>query len=119
MEHRQKRVKLSDDGAVGSSTSSGRASRRSISPPQKRKAPVAEASTASRASASEPPPSADLVSTLKPRSRLIPSPVQLNNIVELPASSNLDTVSLRDILGDPLISECWLFNYLFDVDFLM
>jgi len=28
-------------------------------------------------------------------------------------------VGLRDILGDPMIRECWQFNYLFDVDFLM
>lgn len=26
---------------------------------------------------------------------------------------------MADILGDPLISECWEFNYLHDVDFLM
>lgn len=50
---------------------------------------------------------------------LIPSPMQLVKIAELPASSNVDTISLRDILGDPLISACWLFNYLFDVDFIM
>ena len=50
---------------------------------------------------------------------VIPSPIQLNRISELPPSSNVDTVSLRDILGDPLISECWLFNHLFDVDFIL
>lgn len=49
----------------------------------------------------------------------IPSPVQLNFIQELPASSNIDTVSLGNILGDPMIKECWLFNYLFDIDFVM
>lgn len=31
----------------------------------------------------------------------------------------MDTVRLRDILGEPMIRECWQFNYLFDVDFLM
>lgn len=51
--------------------------------------------------------------------KVIPSPVQLSTVSELPASSNIDTVSLKDILGDPLIKECWLFNYLFDVDFIM
>jgi len=53
--------------------------------------------------------------------RLIPSPIQLTNIRDLPESSgnNVDTVKLRDILGDPMIRECWQFNYLFDVDFLM
>ncbi|KAL8959666.1 MAG: hypothetical protein Q9193_003506 [Seirophora villosa] len=47
------------------------------------------------------------------------SPIQLSTVSGLPASSNIDTLSLGDILGDPLIKECWLFNYLFDVDFIM
>lgn len=51
--------------------------------------------------------------------RLLPSPFQLTRIRDLPAASNVDTVSLRDILGDPMIRECWHFNFLFDVDFLM
>lgn len=37
----------------------------------------------------------------------------------VPDSSNVDAVSLKDILGDPLISTCWEFNYLHDLDFLM
>jgi len=49
----------------------------------------------------------------------IPSPIQLTWIRDLDASKNVDTVGLDDILGDPLIRECWQFNYLFDVDFLM
>lgn len=55
------------------------------------------------------------------KGNIIPSPIQLTHIRDLPASSghNTDTVRLRDILGDPLIRECWQFNYLFDVDFLM
>jgi tyrosyl-DNA phosphodiesterase-1 len=31
----------------------------------------------------------------------------------------MDAVSLKDILGDPLISECWEFNYLHNLDYLM
>ena len=50
---------------------------------------------------------------------ILPSPFQLTKISELPDSSNVETVSLRDILGDPLIAECWEFNYLHDLDFLM
>ena len=50
---------------------------------------------------------------------LVRSPVQLNFIEELPASSNADCISLGSILGDPMIKECWLFNYLFDMDFVM
>lgn len=49
----------------------------------------------------------------------IPSPGKLNFVEELPASSNVDCISLGSILGDPMIKECWLFNYLFDIDFVM
>ena len=51
--------------------------------------------------------------------KIIPSPIQLNHIRDLPAASNIDTLKLSDILSDPLIKECWLFNYLFDIDFVM
>ncbi|KAF7867044.1 uncharacterized protein EAF02_009830 [Botrytis sinoallii] len=50
---------------------------------------------------------------------VVKSPFQLTIIRDLPASSNVDAVSLKDILGDPLISECWEFNYLHNLDFLM
>lgn len=53
--------------------------------------------------------------------RIIPSPIRLTHIQGFPANSayNADTVKLRDILGDPMIKECWQFNFMFDVDFLM
>ncbi|EUC29259.1 hypothetical protein COCCADRAFT_8516 [Bipolaris zeicola 26-R-13] len=51
--------------------------------------------------------------------RFIPSPVQLTRIERLPMEKNVDTVGLADLLGDPLIKECWNFNYLFDLDFVM
>ena len=47
------------------------------------------------------------------------SPFQLTRITDLPPASNVDTISLKDILGDPLIAECWEFNYLHNLDFLM
>lgn len=49
----------------------------------------------------------------------IQSPIQLNFIEQLPTSSNVDCISLGNILGDPMIKECWLFNYLFDIDFVV
>lgn len=52
-------------------------------------------------------------------SNTIKSPFQLTWIRDLPESSNMDAVTLKDILGDPLISECWEFNYMHNVDFLM
>ncbi|KAL2754457.1 hypothetical protein ACRALDRAFT_1081484 [Sodiomyces alcalophilus JCM 7366] len=63
---------------------------------------------------SPPPPKRQRTESTKIR-----SPFQLTRIRDLPASSNQDTVTLADILGDPLISECWEFNYLHDLDFLM
>jgi tyrosyl-DNA phosphodiesterase-1 len=37
----------------------------------------------------------------------------------MPPHQNVDAVSLKDILGHPMIKECWNFNYLFDLDFVM
>ena len=51
--------------------------------------------------------------------KVMRSPFQLTWIRDLPEASNVDAVSLKDILGDPLIKECWEFNYLHDLDFLM
>ncbi|KAK2606070.1 hypothetical protein QQS21_003465, partial [Conoideocrella luteorostrata] len=47
------------------------------------------------------------------------SPWQLTWIRDLPEKLNRDAVTLKDLLGDPLISECWEFNYLHDIRFLM
>lgn len=47
------------------------------------------------------------------------SPFQLTWIHDLPEAANTDAVKLQDLLGDPLIAECWDFNYLHDIDFLM
>lgn len=47
------------------------------------------------------------------------SPFQLTRIRDLADAANKDAVTLRDLLGDPLIAECWEFNYLHDIDFLM
>lgn len=51
--------------------------------------------------------------------RVVSSPVQLTRIENLGKEQNIDTVGLADLLGDPLIKECWNFNYLFDLDFVM
>ncbi|KAL6881019.1 MATE efflux family protein [Trichoderma novae-zelandiae] len=47
------------------------------------------------------------------------SPWQLTRIRDLPEEWNKDTVRLRDILGDPLINECWQFNFLHDIPFML
>lgn len=64
---------------------------------------------------------ADSQQSQKPKGPVIRSPIQLTHIRDLPSSSgnNVDAVRLKDILGDPMIRECWQFNYCFDVDFVM
>lgn len=49
----------------------------------------------------------------------LPSPWQLTTIRDAPATLNNDTITLKGLLGDPLIAEIWEFNYLHDLDFLM
>ncbi|KAF2626472.1 phospholipase D/nuclease [Macroventuria anomochaeta] len=51
--------------------------------------------------------------------RRIASPLQLTRIRDLAPHQNVDTVELKNILGDPMIKECWNFNFLFDLDFVM
>lgn len=110
---------------------------RSISPPPKRHASTANHtpevvakgrdSTEVNAATSTPlsPANGDssfksIKESLNSTSRsVVQSPVQLNFVEELPASGNVDCISLGSILGDPMIKECWLFNYLFDMDFVM
>ncbi|KAL1957546.1 hypothetical protein VTO42DRAFT_5773 [Malbranchea cinnamomea] len=87
---------------------------RSVTPPPCRQKPHLNQSTRASGSTTQNYPSQDGY-------KVIPSPFQLTHIRDLSDTSgyNLDTVKLRDILGDPMIKECWQFNYLFDVDFLM
>lgn len=51
--------------------------------------------------------------------RRIESPIRLTKVDGLPEAVNVDTVGLEDILSSPLIKQCWAFNYLIDVDFLL
>ncbi|KAE8412654.1 tyrosyl-DNA phosphodiesterase I [Aspergillus pseudocaelatus] len=134
-EHPAKRIKLSSsvsaetnknhpESTEESSHIQGLESlRRSITPPS----PSSRSQRRSQSQSAPPQPVKDAEeeeeeeceSTQKPR--VIPSPFQLTHIRDLAASSgnNVDTVRLRDILGDPMIRECWQFNYLHDVDFIM
>ncbi len=47
------------------------------------------------------------------------SPFELTKIRDLPPEANVETLTLKAILGHPLIAECWEFNYLHDLDFLL
>ena len=90
-----------------------------VSPPRARKAK--EDTTSSSDAKNEVEDSAPLglnvPAPAAPQS--IPSPVQLSHVDGLPPKHNLDALSLRDILGHPLIKEVWAFNYLIDVGFLL
>lgn len=66
-----------------------------------------------------PPPLRRTQKSENQGAKVIKSPFQLTWIRDLPEASNKDAVSLKDLLGDPLISECWEFNYLHNLDFLM
>lgn len=89
---------------------------RSITPPSQRRQKSTSTTTVSdKIKTIETPNQKEIPTAIHP------SPIQLTHIRDLPASSgnNVDTVRLRDILGDPMIRECWQFNFLTDVDFLM
>ena len=51
--------------------------------------------------------------------KIVPSPFRLTRVRDLPDAQNVGTVSLGEILGDPMIREAWLFDFLFDLDFVM
>lgn len=68
---------------------------------------------------SPPPLKRQAVATGSVRSTVTGSPFRLMTIRDLPASANVDTLSLHQILGDPLIKQCWFFDFLHDVDFIM
>ena len=135
-ERSPKRQRLDDKPAIVDDVASDRTprsssnlnyidlTRRSISPPATRAAKI---STPDQLTSyfsdpiphpKSPPPGPKSTNPYSDQ-KCIPSPVQLSTVNELPAAYNVDTVSLGDILGNPLIKECWLFNYLFDVDFVM
>lgn len=91
-----------------------------VSPPRKRSRPQATHAEGN----GEQPQATSAISegadALSPRANeTFTSPFQLTWIRDLPEAANTDAVTLRDILGDPLISECWEFNYLHDIDFLI
>lgn len=96
---------------------------RSITPPSppSRSQRRSQSQSQSQSQSAPPQPVKSTEEEVNEKPRLIPSPFQLTHIRDLAASSdnNVDTVRLREILGVPMIRECWQFNYLHDVDFIM
>lgn len=62
----------------------------------------------------------NMLSTETPTSfKFLRSPFRLTRIRDFPEQHNIDTITLHDILRDPMIKQCWQFNFLFDIDFIM
>ncbi|KAG9253413.1 tyrosyl-DNA phosphodiesterase-domain-containing protein [Emericellopsis atlantica] len=113
-------LKRGRDDGTGSENENLSSLSRPISPPGKRQRAASEATTTSEASEDgtkrdERAPEAIRGAESATRA----SPWQLTWIRDLPEDLNRDAVTLKDLLGDPLISHCWEFNFLHDIDFLM
>ncbi|KAF3922992.1 hypothetical protein ABW20_dc0103192 [Dactylellina cionopaga] len=50
---------------------------------------------------------------------IISSPFKLTHIANFTRNQNLDTVTISDILGNPLIKEVWSFNFMHDLTWLV
>lgn len=120
MEPEPKRRRLSRDGhAQGDTKGNGTlpdSLSRSVSPPRIKRSRAAAASSEAN---QETATSSSCQAQKHERAAVFKSPFQLTWVRDLPKAVNIDAVTLKDILGDPLIAECWNFNYLHDVDFLM
>ena len=114
MERPSKRARILSDSNDGSASTPLTSLQRAISPPFPRGCPELTDGELTSGTGD----TGDTGGTARPL-QLINSPVQLTHVRDLPDGNNVDTIRLRDILGDPMIRECWQFNYLFDVDFLM
>jgi tyrosyl-DNA phosphodiesterase-1 len=108
----RKRVKLEDSFDTQTNHASTLTSlARVITPPERK-----DFSSSSIIDSSQTPA---LITKATSEPKMVPSPFQLTTIRDLPTALNADSVKLKDILSDPLISECWEFNYLHDLDLLM
>ncbi|KUI57514.1 hypothetical protein VP1G_04809 [Cytospora mali] len=112
---KRQRLRIDDDGKTTAGTSTPRSLSHPVSPPKRRNRPQSTTPTEHPQLPTEPT-SSNSAGTEK---RTFRSPFQLTWIRDLPDEANTDAVTLGDILGDPLIAECWEFNYLHDIDFLL
>lgn len=120
MERPSKKVKVSSKTVdVGVITSLASLSRQISPPPGRSQQPSQPSAPACPKARNGNKDNSNSPIATRSQSKIVASPIQLTHIRDLPAANNVDTVRLRDILGDPMIRECWQFNYLFDVDFLM
>ncbi|KAI5841640.1 tyrosyl-DNA phosphodiesterase-domain-containing protein [Tricharina praecox] len=57
--------------------------------------------------------------TAESSTQTVSSPFRLTRIRGLPNSENKNTVGIDDILGDVMLREVWLFNYMHDIEWMM
>lgn len=124
MEPPAKRQRLNSDrsgrntaGSLGRSTPQTLS--HSISPPRRRNRKQATPAEAAGSPSIQAEPTSPKPTVTKTGNNKFRSPFQLTWVRDLPDEANTDAVTLGDILGDPLISECWDFNYLHDINFLL
>lgn len=122
MEPRPKRRRVgtdetAHDGADPAMGSLPRSLTEPISPPRKKARPQQSTPTAVIPDDTATASSSSVA--IEKAGQVFKSPFQLTWIRDLPEAANTDAVTLSDILGDPLISEIYEFNYLHDIDFLM
>ncbi|KAK6337903.1 hypothetical protein TWF696_001381 [Orbilia brochopaga] len=120
-----KRVKLSEQSSLN----------RDISPPPLRRQAVVSTSTSSLdlSNALSGPSCAENAgaperSHVLPDSRpdppsgdtlIISSPFRLTRIRDFPENKNIDTITITDILCNPLIREIWSFNFMHDLEWMV
>lgn len=109
-ERPRKRARIKE---VGSTPDTIQSLHTSISPPRPRTPGTPKVENETKA------PTAKKAKPAIPKGTILPSPFQLTRIRDLPARLNVETVSLQDLICDPMIKEIWEFNYMHDLDFLM
>ncbi|KAF3934895.1 hypothetical protein ABW19_dt0205117 [Dactylella cylindrospora] len=118
-----KRRKLSEKSSLN----------RDISPPPLRRQ-VAESVSASRSNSDDtssavpsntsPPDAETKIQSPQPNTQnsdtlIISSPFKLTEIRDLTRNKNIDTITITDILKDPLIREIWSFNFMHDLEWMV
>jgi tyrosyl-DNA phosphodiesterase-1 len=88
---------------------------RTISPPPSNRKTISTSKNPSETKSSQNPQDYENKHLIPPNI----SPFHLTTISELPDECNVDTVSLTDLLYHENLKEAWIFDYLFNLDFVL
>ncbi|KAK6352316.1 hypothetical protein TWF730_009146 [Orbilia blumenaviensis] len=120
-ERSSKRVKLSPSSSLN----------RDISPPPLRRQSAAVSMVATVTSSTNSPAIVSSLAETANRTEtqpleisdnadlIISSPFKLTHIRNLTINKNIDTITISDILGSPLIREIWSFNFMHDLEWMV